>query len=65
MPSGSMALMYPRSDLPVSVSASFVNTVEKGTVLNASMQIDGLSLSFEESDGKQQAIVDEPGGPTG
>jgi hypothetical protein len=29
------------------------------------MQIDGLSLSFEESDGKQQAIVDEPGGPTG
>jgi hypothetical protein len=50
--------LYPRRDLPVSVAASFANTPDKGTVLNASMQIDGASLSFDESDGKQQAIVD-------
>jgi hypothetical protein len=50
--------LYPRRDLPASVSASFVNTTEKGTVLNVSMQIDGERLSFDESDGKQQSIVD-------
>ena len=50
--------LYPRRDLPVSVSASFVNTADKGTVLNASMQIAGESLSFDESGGKERAIVD-------
>jgi len=49
--------LYPRCDLPASVAASLVNTPDKGTVLNVSMQIDGNFLSFEES-GKQQAIVD-------
>jgi len=48
--------LYPRRELPVSVSASFANTVGKGTVLKASMQIDGASLSFGERE--QQAIVD-------
>ena len=50
--------LYPRRDLPISVSANFANTTDKGTVLNASMQIDGASLSFDESNGKQQAVVD-------
>jgi len=50
--------LYPRRDLPISVSASFANTTEKGTVLNASMQIDGARLSFDESNGKQPAVVD-------
>jgi VWFA-related protein len=51
--------LYPRRDLPVSVSASFANTAEKGTVLNASMQIDGASLNFgEPEEARQQAIVD-------
>jgi len=50
--------LYPRRDLPVSVSASFVNTVEKSTALKVSMQLDGLSLSFDESTYKRQAIVD-------
>ena len=54
----SLGSLYPRRDLPVSVSASFVNTADKGTVLNASMTIDGANLSFDESDGKQQATVD-------
>ncbi|HXS01284.1 MAG TPA: hypothetical protein VN724_11990, partial [Pyrinomonadaceae bacterium] len=52
----SLGSLYPRRDLRVSVAASFVNTVDKGTALNVSMQIDGQSLSFD--DGKQQAIVD-------
>ncbi|HEU4834748.1 MAG TPA: VWA domain-containing protein [Pyrinomonadaceae bacterium] len=50
--------LYPRRDLPASVSASFVNTKDKGTVLNVSMEINGESLSFEESGGKERAIVD-------
>lgn len=47
--------LYPRRDLPISVSASFATTAGKGTVLNASMQIDSASLSFGE---REQAIVD-------
>jgi VWFA-related protein len=43
--------LYPRRDLPASVSASFTNTG-----LNVSMQIDGEYLGFDESDGK--AVVD-------
>jgi hypothetical protein len=50
--------LYSRRDLPTSVSASFVNTAEKGTVLKLSMQLDGEYLSFDESGGKQQAAVD-------
>jgi VWFA-related protein len=51
-----LSSLYPRRDLPLSVSASFVNTADKGTALNVSMQLDGASLSFE--DNKQPAIVD-------
>jgi hypothetical protein len=47
--------LYPRRELPLSVSVSYANTTDKGTVLNASMQIDGDSLSFG---GREQAIVD-------
>jgi VWFA-related protein len=47
--------LYPHRELPISISASFANTADKGTVLNASMQIDGASLSFGERD---QAIVE-------
>ena len=50
--------LYPRRDVPALVSASFTNTTDKGTVLNVSMQIDGEHLGFDESDGKQQAVVD-------
>jgi VWFA-related protein len=53
-----LASLYPRRDLSPSISASFVNTADKGTVLNVSMQIDGESLSFDDAGGKQQAVVD-------
>jgi hypothetical protein len=54
----SLGSLYPRRDLPVSVAASFVNTSDKRTALNVSMQLDGQSLSFDESADKQQATVD-------
>ena len=50
--------LYPRRDLPASVSASFLNTADKGAVLNVSMQIDGESLGLDESATKQQAVID-------
>ena len=50
--------LYPRRDLPASISASFVNTPDKGSMLKLSMQLDGAYLSFDESSGKQQAVVD-------
>ena len=50
--------LYPRRDLPTSVSVSFRSTGDKGTVLNLLMQIDKQRLGIGESDGKQQAVVD-------
>ena len=56
-----LGALYPLRDLSPSVSGSFTKTAEKGAVLNVSMQIDGESLSFENDNGKQQAIVDVMG----
>ena len=54
--------LYPRRELPISVSASFANTGDKGTVLNAFMRMDGDSLNFgQPEDAKQHAIVDALG----
>ena len=50
--------LYPRRDLPTSVSAGVVNTADKGTALNVSMQLDAEMLTFDASSGKQEAIVD-------
>ena len=50
--------LYPRREVPTSISGTLGNTTDKGTVLNVSMQIDGGTLSFDESGDKQQAIVD-------
>jgi VWFA-related protein len=50
--------LYPRRDLPVSISASLSTTTDNGAVLNVLMQIDGERLNFDQSDGKQPAIVD-------
>lgn len=50
--------LYPRRDLPASVSASFVKTADKGTVLNVAMKIDGESLGIDESADKPRAVVD-------
>ena len=50
--------LYPRRDLPTSVSASLANTADKGIVLQVSMQLEAEMLSFDASAGKQQAVVD-------
>ena len=50
--------LYPRRDLPTSVSTSFQKTVDKDPVLKVSMKIDGETLGFEESAGKSRAVVD-------
>ena len=42
--------LHPKRDLPASVSANFVTTADRGTILNVLMQIDGQSLSFAEPD---------------
>jgi VWFA-related protein len=50
--------LYPRRDLPTSVSASFVKTADKGPVLNVSMKLDGETLGVDEFVGKPRAVVD-------
>jgi VWFA-related protein len=49
--------LYPRREVPTSVAASVDNT-HKGSVLSASMQIDGNFLQFDATSGKETAIVD-------
>jgi len=50
--------LYPRRDVPASVSASFQSTADKGRVLTVSMKIDGETLGFDESRAKPSAVVD-------
>jgi VWFA-related protein len=50
--------LYPRREVPTSLSAGYVQTEDKGTALDVSMQIDSETLSFEGPDGKQEAVVD-------
>ena len=53
-----LASLYPRRDLPTSISATLGSTSDQGAVMNVSMQIDGAVLSFDKSGDKEQAIVD-------
>ena len=50
--------LYPRPELPTSLSAGYLQTDDKATALDVSMQIDTEVLSFEGPEGKQEAIVD-------
>ena len=50
--------LYPRPELPTSFSAGYVQTEDKGTALEVSMQIDSDVLIFEGPEGKQEAVVD-------
>ncbi|MEK6335189.1 MAG: VWA domain-containing protein [Acidobacteriota bacterium] len=53
-----LASLYPRQELPTSLSAGYLNMPEKGTALSVSMQIDSEMLSFDGPAGKQEAVVD-------
>ncbi|MDX6558152.1 MAG: hypothetical protein QOF72_1201 [Blastocatellia bacterium] len=50
--------LYPRRELPTSVSAEVGSTSDKGTALNLSMQIDSEMLGFDVLGGKEIAVVD-------
>jgi VWFA-related protein len=49
--------LYPRRDVPTSVSVS-VDQTPKGAVLNVAMKIDSGLLTFERTSGKEVSIVD-------
>jgi VWFA-related protein len=50
--------LYPRRDLPVSVSAALGINQGKDAVLNVSMQVDSEMLGFDVLEGKEKAVVD-------
>jgi len=50
--------LYPRRELPVSLSAGYLNTPDKGLALSVSMQIDAQMLSFDGPTEKHSAEVD-------
>ncbi|MDQ2920613.1 MAG: VWA domain-containing protein [Acidobacteriota bacterium] len=52
---------YPNRGIPVSLSLSYANTPNKGTMLMAFMQVPNEFLSFGPANGKQTAVVDVVG----
>jgi VWFA-related protein len=50
--------LYPRRELPTSLSAGYAQTEDKGPALDVSMQIDAEVLTFAGPEGKQEAVVD-------
>ena len=53
-----LGALYPNRDLPVSLSAGYLNTLDKAPLLRITMQIDTERLSFDGPEGKQEAAVD-------
>ncbi len=53
-----LASLYPRRELPLALSAGYLDTAEKGTVLAASMQLDSELLDF----GDAEEAEAKPGG---
>jgi VWFA-related protein len=50
--------LYPRRDLPASISTSFLKSADNVTSLNLLMKIYAATLGFDESAGKSRAVVD-------
>lgn len=50
--------LYPRRELPISLSAGYLNTPNNGTALSVSMQIDAQMLGFDGPTEKHEAVVD-------
>jgi hypothetical protein len=53
-----LGALYPHRDVPVSLSAGYLQTVDKAPSLSIAMQIDTETLSFDGPEGKQEAAVD-------
>ncbi len=54
---GALASLYPRRELPTSLSVGYLHTPETGTSLNVSMEIDD-ALGFDPSNEKKETAVD-------
>jgi hypothetical protein len=52
---------FPQSDLPIILTAVYVDVAAKGPTISASVQIPGQFMTFGPQDGKVQAIVDVTG----
>jgi hypothetical protein len=46
--------LYPHRQLPTFLSAGYVKTPDNSVLLNVAMQLDGASLSFEQTDGRPE-----------
>src|SRR5207253_10174215 len=53
-----LGALYPHRDLPVALTAGYLNTLDKAPLLSITMQIDTELLSFAGPEGEQEAIVD-------
>jgi VWFA-related protein len=53
--------LYPKSDLPVSISLNFLDVAQFGSTLTTSIKIATNSLVLEAQDGQQAAVIDVAG----
>jgi VWFA-related protein len=53
-----LGALYPHRELPVLLSAGYLNTLDKAPLLSLNMQIDTETLGFAGPEGKQEATVD-------
>ena len=53
-----LGALYPHRDVPVSLSAGYLHTLDKAPLLSIAMRIDTEMLSFDGPEGKQEAVVD-------
>lgn len=56
-----LTAFYPKREVSVALSTTYLDTPEHGIVLTASTQVADDALTFETVDGKQTAIVDVAG----
>jgi VWFA-related protein len=56
-----LASLYPRRELPVALSVGYLDTGERGTVLNVSMQLARSAFDFGPAGGERKALLDVAG----
>jgi VWFA-related protein len=56
-----LTALYPKQQIPLSLSAVYLDTPEHGPVLTASVRVANDALAFEGEEGKQVAAVDVVG----
>jgi len=51
-----LASLYPRREIPTALSVGYVNTLDKGLLLKASMQVDRASLDIAAGEAKKSEL---------